>query len=52
MNGVRAPDDMRRRVGPFCLKDLGCSERLKRKVRKICRCPSCKRVIDERYVVW
>ena len=52
INGVRAPDELMQKVCPFCFKDLSWKQRLKRKTRKMCRCPSCKRVIDERYVVW
>lgn len=40
------------RICPFCCQKLGIKELIKRKVLKICICKHCRKMIDERYIVW
>lgn len=39
-------------ICPYCHKSLGKVATLKRRIRKFCRCRYCKKVVDERFVVW
>lgn len=37
---------------PYCTKKLRNLQIMKRKLQKICKCNHCKKIIDERHVVW
>jgi len=37
---------------PYCFEKLGYFEYKKRKCRKICICKKCKKIIDERNMIW
>lgn len=50
-NGVTAQPEWLRGKCPFCQEELGKIEIIKRKVRKICKCRNCGRIIDEKYIV-
>ncbi|MDE7267128.1 MAG: hypothetical protein K2N89_06670 [Lachnospiraceae bacterium] len=39
-------------ICPFCYQKLGMMEIMKQKVLKICICRQCKKVINERYIIW
>ena len=50
IKGVRAMPDYMKRKCPFCHRELGMAEVLKRKATKMCKCKCCGKIIDERYI--
>lgn len=49
---VRGRTECEIRTCPYCFKPLGMIEATKRKIFKICTCKRCKRIIDERHIIW
>lgn len=41
-----------KRICPFCCKNLGKIEIIKRKTKKKCVCKNCGQIIDERHIIW
>lgn len=51
LKGVAAQQEWQSGKCPFCYQTLGKVEILRRKVKRICKCKSCGRIIDERFIV-
>ena len=50
--GVMRQSAWTKGICPFCYKDLGKIELIKRKTKKKCTCKNCGKLIDERNIVW
>lgn len=52
MPGFVAPPEWYWKVCPYCKKPLGRIEIMKRKMKKVCTCRNCKKILDERNIHW
>lgn len=50
--GIVMPSPAMAGICPYCRKALSKGEALKRKIKKVCRCKSCGKTIDERYIIY